>query len=158
MYKRKGGGLHHVKPHGALYTMAAKDPALSQAIAEAVFKLDSELVLYGLAGSELIKAGEKLGLLTAQEAFADRTYQQNGFLSPRNQAGAVITEVEVAVKQAVSLVEKGRAKTTEGKEIMVNAETICIHGDSFHAVEFARKIYLALIETGVKIAPISRNS
>ena len=156
--KAEGEVLHHVKPHGALYNMAANDKILAEAIAEAIYRFNPELILYGLAGSELIKAGEKLGLLTAQEAFADRSYQQDGTLSPRQQPGAVIGEVELAVGQVIRMAKEGKVRTLEGKEISLKADTICIHGDGAYALEFATSIHRALISEGIKVEALAQNS
>ncbi|RZK47468.1 MAG: 5-oxoprolinase subunit PxpA, partial [Hymenobacter sp.] len=109
--RAEGGQLHHLKPHGALYNMAATNAALAEAIAEAVYKVQPELMLYGLAGSELTKAGEKIGLRTAHEVFADRTYQPNGTLTPRRQPDALITSSEVAITQVLGMVQGGWVRT-----------------------------------------------
>jgi UPF0271 protein len=150
--RAEGGALHHVKPHGALYNMAATNAALAQAIAEAVYKVQPELVLYGLAGSELTKAGERLGLRTAYEVFADRTYQPNGTLTPRRQPDALITSAEAAIAQVLRMVQEGRVRTQQGQEIAIKADTVCLHGDGAHALEFAQQLSHALREAGVKLA------
>lgn len=147
----EGGTLHHVKPHGALYNMAAKNNELAEAIAEAVYKVNPQLLLYGLSGSELIRAGKKIGLHTASEVFADRTYQENGMLTPRVEKNALIKNEEFAIKQVLSMVLEQKVVTTNGKMIPIKADTICIHGDGEHAVSFARKIYNTLREQGVLI-------
>ncbi|MBJ6142713.1 LamB/YcsF family protein [Hymenobacter sp. BT559] len=148
----EGGTLHHVKPHGALYNMAATNAALAQAIAEAVYKVQPELVLYGLAGSELTKAGEKIGLRTAHEVFADRTYQANGTLTPRRQPDALITSAEAAIAQVLRMVQEGRVRTQQGSEIAIKADTVCLHGDGAHALEFAQQLNQALRAAGVTLA------
>jgi UPF0271 protein len=150
--RAEGGVLHHVKPHGALYNMAATNAALAQAIAEAVYKVQPELVLYGLAGSELTKAGEKIGLRTAHEVFADRTYQANGTLTPRRQPDALITSAEAAIAQVLRMVQGGWVRTQQGQEIAIKADTVCLHGDGTHALEFAQQLSHALREAGVKLA------
>jgi len=150
--RAEGGVLHHVKPHGALYNMAATNAALAQAIAEAVYKVQPELVLYGLAGSELTKAGEKIGLRTAHEVFADRTYQANGTLTPRRQPDALITSTEVAIAQVLRMVQDGWVRTQQDHEIAIKADTVCLHGDGAHALEFAQQLSHALREAGVKLA------
>ena len=109
--KAEGGKMQHVKPHGALYNTAAKDEKLSTAIAQAVYDVNPELILYGLAGSWLIKAGEKVGLKTASEVFADRTYQDDGSLTPRSQANAMITDDEKAIMQVLDMVKTGEVTT-----------------------------------------------
>ena len=150
--RSEGGKLHHVKPHGALYNMAAKDQELSKAIARAVFKVNPELILYGLSGSELIKAGATIGLRTASEAFADRTYQLDGSLTPRNIEGAVIEDFEHVSKQILSLVKNKSILTHSGEPLSLQAETICIHGDGSHAAEFAKRLRNTLIENGISVS------
>ena len=136
----QGIKLHHVKPHGALYNMAAKDKGLAEAVALAVHDYDQELVLYGLAGSELIKAGEAKGLRTASEVFADRSYQEDGSLTPRSQPGAVLVDEEQALAQVIDMVSKGKVKAVTGKLVSVKVDTICVHGDGVKALAFARRI------------------
>lgn len=132
--------LNHVKPHGALYNQSAKDPVIAKTIARAVKDFNGQLVLFGLSGSHSIDEAEKLGLKTANEAFADRTYQEDGFLTPRSQGGALIEDEAKAVRQVVELINDGLVTTVSGKKIKMKAETICIHGDGKHAVEFAKAI------------------
>ncbi|WP_210463064.1 LamB/YcsF family protein [Rufibacter roseolus] len=136
--KAEGGVLHHVKPHGALYNMASVNAPLAEAIAEAVYKVSPEVVLYGLAGSDLVKAGEKLGLKTAHEVFADRTYQQDGTLTSRRLPNALITNQQEAVQQVVRMVKEGKVLSQQGVDVSIKADTVCIHGDGAHAVEFAQ--------------------
>lgn len=135
--------IHHVKPHGALYNMSAKVPAIAKVIAEAVKDYDECLVLFGLSGSCSIKEAKSIGLNTASEVFADRTYQDDGSLTPRTQQGALIEKTEDAIAQSLRMLNEGLVKTVSGKTIPVVAETICIHGDGAHAVEFAKAIYEA---------------
>ncbi|HET7064083.1 MAG TPA: 5-oxoprolinase subunit PxpA, partial [Rudaea sp.] len=118
----------HVKPHGALYNMAAKDAALANAIARAVRDFDKYLILVGLAGSALPAAGAAIGLRVAHEAFADRSYEADGSLTPRREAGAVIHDLDAAVAQAVQIATNGKVETRDGKIIDVRADTICVHG------------------------------
>lgn len=147
----QGLKLHHVKPHGALYNMAAKDRVLSDAIAAAVYDADKNLILYGLAGSELIKAGKAKGLKTASEVFADRSYQEDGSLTPRSQPGALLEDEEEAVAQALAMAGEGQARTASGKLIPVKADTICVHGDGAKALAFAKRIRAALETAGIKV-------
>ena len=149
-----GGTMSHVKPHGALYNMAAADAALADAIAKAVHAIDPDLVLVGLSGSELIRAGQRTGLATASEVFADRSYQPDGSLTPRDRPGAILTDVSRVVQQAIDLVRKQQVRATNGTDIPVHAETICIHGDGAHAVEFARAIRRGLADAGITIAAL----
>jgi UPF0271 protein len=151
-----GGRMAHVKPHGALYNMAAQDEKLAQAIAQAVKDFDPRLVLFGLAGSELIRAGQQAGLRTANEVFADRTYQSDGSLTPRTQADAVIHDAQSAIAQVRRMIGEGRVRSQQGSHVPVTADTLCIHGDAPGAVEFARRIRQALDADGVRVAAISR--
>lgn len=132
--------LHHVKPHGALYNMAAKDKKLAKAIADAVNDIDDNLILYGLSNSLLIDEAKAIGLKTKSEVFADRTYKDDGSLTPRTQPNALIENVDEVMQQVLMMLQKGKVKTVSGKEIPIFAETICIHGDGKNAVEFAKKI------------------
>ena len=145
--------LQHVKPHGALYNMAAVDPSLAEAIAQAVKDVSPSLVLYGLAGSELTKAGEKLGLTVAHEVFADRTYQPDGTLTPRTEANALITDEQQSLDQIRQMVMEGSVRAVDGTIVKLQADTICVHGDSPHAVAFARRIYNDLRKNGVNVQP-----
>ncbi|MYN11947.1 5-oxoprolinase subunit PxpA [Pusillimonas sp. TS35] len=152
----RGARLHHVKAHGALYNMAAKDRALAEAIARAVRDVDPALVLYGLAGSELVRAGEAAGLVVAQEVFADRTYQADGSLTPRSQPGAMIVDVDESLRQVLRMVKEGRVTTLQGEDIAVQADTLCVHGDQPGAVAFARTIRDALAAAGVTVCAQAR--
>lgn len=138
-----GGKLHHVKPHGALYNTAAKSDELAKAIAEATKAVDEKLILYGLANSFLISEAEKIGLKTAAEAFADRTYQSDGSLTPRSQPNALILSVDEVLIQVRQFVEKQSVTCISGGVIALKVDTICIHGDGEHAVEFAKAIWEA---------------
>ncbi|WP_243355781.1 LamB/YcsF family protein [Bacillus litorisediminis] len=152
--KSEGGKLQHVKPHGALFNMAAKSAPLSEAIAEAIYKVDPELILFGLAGSELVKAGEKIGLRTASEVFSDRTYQEDGSLTSRREANALIKDHETAVHQVIRMVKEGKVTSVQGSDVSIKADTVCIHGDGPHALEFAKYISQALNEAGITVAKI----
>lgn len=147
----EGGRLQHVKAHGAFYNMAATNAALSEAIAEAVYKVDPELILFGLSGSELIKAGEKTGLRTASEVFSDRTYQQDGSLTSRSESNALITDPQTAIDQVIRMVKENKVKTIGNLDVDIKAETICIHGDGATALDFAVQISKSLRETGIDV-------
>ncbi len=147
----QGGVLHHVKPHGALYNRAAKDKEAAAAIAEAVFSVDGGLFLYGLSGSFLVSEADRLGLRTASEVFADRTYLEDGTLTPRSRPDALIETVERASTQALRMATSGDVESVDGKTVQVRAETVCIHGDGPHALAFARTISSLLREEGVEI-------
>ena len=136
----------HVKPHGALYNMSARDAILAMTIAEAVKDFDSSLVLFGLSGSHSVSEAKKIGLKTADEVFADRTYQDDGLLTPRSQPNALIEKTDKVIEQALEMIKEGTVTTVSGKAIPIVAETICIHGDGKHAVEFAEAIHKAVKE------------
>lgn len=136
--------LHHVKPHGALYNMAAKDQALADAFALAVKDFNGHLIVYGLSNSFLISEAKRMGLQAKNEAFADRTYQDDGSLTPRPVANALIEDEEKAAQQVLQMVQHKTATTVSGKEIAIVAETVCIHGDGKHAIAFAKKIFQTL--------------
>jgi len=146
------GVLRHVKPHGMLYNQAAKDPVLADAIARAVRDCNPQLILVGLAGSELIRAGERLGLATRQEVFADRGYQPDGSLVPRTQPGALITDEEKALAQTLEMVRSGQVTATDGTLAQVQADTVCLHGDGEHALQFARRLRAAFTEQGILVS------
>ncbi|MEH7418818.1 5-oxoprolinase subunit PxpA [Neobacillus drentensis] len=154
--KAEGGKMQHVKPHGALYNMAAKSRELSDAIAQAVYKVDSDLILFGLSGSELVKAGQAIGLRTASEVFADRTYHQDGSLTPRRQPGAMITDDKLAIDQVIRMVKEGKVRSQQGVEVNIQGETVCIHGDGPHALSFARQIRELLITSDVNVQAAGR--
>lgn len=147
--------LRHVKPHGALYNMAARDPGLAQAIAVAVKEFDATLILFGLAQSELTRAGTAVGLVVAHEAFADRSYQSDGSLTPRSQPHAMHDTPQLVAAQAVRIVRVGHVRATDGTEIAVRADTICVHGDGPHAEEFTQAIRLAFERTGISVMAFS---
>lgn len=150
----EGGRLQHVKAHGAFYNMAAKDAALSEAIAEAVYKINPELILFGLSGSELVKAGEKIGLRTANEVFSDRTYQPDGTLTPRTQPNALITDTDTAIGQVIRMVKEQKVQTIQNQDIAIQAETICIHGDGVRALDFAEAISKSLEKAGIGVTKV----
>lgn len=147
-----GTRLNHVKPHGALYNMAAKDAALAEAIARAVRDFDPSLRLFGLAGSALPAAGEAIGLQVAHEAFADRRYETDGSLTSRRESGAVIEDVDDAVAQSVEIARAGRVRCRNGEILPLRADSICVHGDRANAAEFAQRLHEALQAAGVGIA------
>ncbi|MFJ5761387.1 5-oxoprolinase subunit PxpA [Neobacillus sp. NPDC093182] len=128
--------LVHVKPHGALYNMAAKSRPIADAITQAVADYDSSLILFGLSGSELIESGKEKGLMTAQEVFADRTYQPDGTLTSRNDRNSIIHDLKFAVQRIIRMVKEGKVTATDGTEIAITADTVCIHGDEPAALEF----------------------
>jgi 5-oxoprolinase (ATP-hydrolysing) subunit A len=143
--------LHHVKPHGALYNTAANDLPTANAIACAVKDCNSKLVLYGLPGTCMEQAAATHGLTFWGEAFADRTYQPNGTLTPRQHANALINNSADAVKQVLQIAQQQTITTITGQVIAANAATICIHGDGTHALDFAKTINAALISANISI-------
>jgi len=154
--KAAHGKLNHVKPHGALYNMAARDKALAQAIVDAVHDFDPSLILFALAGSEMIAAAKKIGLVTASEVFADRTYQDDGSLTPRTQSNAMITDDKQSLAQVLLMVKNKQVVSVNNKTIPLQADTLCIHGDGAHAVEFAKTIHETLKREGITIkAPLA---
>lgn len=138
--RAEGGALTHVKPHGMLYNQAAKEPLLADAIARAVHNVEPSLILVGLAGSELIRAGIHHGLTTREEVFADRSYLADGSLVPRSEAGALIHDEDEAVARTLEMVLNGRVMSRDGVWAKVNAQTVCLHGDGAQALAFARRL------------------
>lgn len=147
-----GTRLSHVKPHGALYNMAARDRTLADAIASAVNQFEPRLRLVGLAGSALIAAGQAAGSPVAAEGFADRRYLADGSLQPRGEAGAVIEDAAVATTQAVGMAREGVVRTADDQQIALHVDTLCLHGDGAHAVALARQLRAALEAAGLRIA------
>lgn len=131
----------HVKPHGALYNIAARNRDVASTIAMAVKDFDASLILFGLSGSHSIEEAKGLGLSTCSEVFADRTYQEDGSLTPRSQPGALIDDVEIVVQQALQMINEGTVTTISGKKIPIIAETICVHGDGENAASFAEALW-----------------
>lgn len=150
--RAEGGQLCHVKPHGMLYNQAAKEVALADAIARAVYSVDPGLILVGLAGSELIRAAERHGLVAREEVFADRGYQADGSLVPRTEPGALIAKEEQALAQTLEMVQHGRVKSVTGEWAQVRAQTVCLHGDGEHALAFARRLREAFAVNNIKIS------
>lgn len=146
--------LHHVKPHGALYNMAAADPALADTVCRAVKNTDKNVILYGLSGSELINRANAGKLISYSEVFADRTYQDDGSLTPRSEPNALIEDEAVSVRQVLQMVKDDVVITTSGKKIKLEAETVCIHSDGPHALAFAQRIHQALKKQGIEITAV----
>lgn len=151
-----GGSLSHVKPHGALYNQAASDELLAAAIAAAVRACGDDLILYGLSGSVLLMEAEKIGVQTASEVFSDRTYRDDGSLTPRNEDNALIRDAGNAAEQVEMMVEKGLVKTVSGSDLAILAETVCIHGDGPDALGFASAIAELLSAKGIKVSSPAR--
>ncbi|WP_369041494.1 5-oxoprolinase subunit PxpA [Staphylococcus warneri] len=143
--------MNHVKPHGALYQMGAKDKSIASAIAQAVYDFDKTLVFVGLANTLLISEAKKLGLKTASEVFADRRYEDDGQLVSRKEPDAVISDSDEALNQVVKMITENKVISKNNKEITLQADTICVHGDGAHALEFVTKIREKLTKEGIDI-------
>jgi 5-oxoprolinase (ATP-hydrolysing) subunit A len=146
--------LMHVKPHGALYNMAARDEQLAGAIARAVASVDRTLMLFGLPGSKSIEAARRHGLRAVSEAFADRAYRGDGSLVPRSQPGAVIDDADAVVARAISIARDRSVLSADGTRVPLDVETICVHGDTPGASALARRIRQALTEAGIDVRAI----
>ena len=146
-----GVKLQHVKPHGALYNMAAVDEKLARAMCEAVYEVDKDIIFMGLAGSKMIEAAEAAGLRAASEVFADRAYNDDGTLVSRKLPGAVIKDKDLAIRRVVRMVKEGRVESVNGNDIAIKADSICVHGDNPKALEFVRNIRETLVSEGVEI-------
>lgn len=153
--KQMGASLQHVKPHGALYNMSARDALLANTIAKAVYTIDQNLVLYGLSGSLSVSEAEKIGLPTASEVFADRTYQPNGSLTPRTEPGAMIRSTEQCLQQVLEMIQEQTVTTADQQTIPINAQTVCLHGDGEQAVAFAQQICQELGNNQIRIQRIA---
>ena len=151
LLRARGGVLAHVKAHGALYNRAARDRALARALAEAVGEFRRDLVLVGLAGSVQLEEARKAGLRAAGEAFADRRYLSDGSLMPRSQPGALLIEPAAAADQALQIVRDHRVIASDRSRVAVDAQTLCLHGDTPGAAEIARAVRAALENEGVEI-------
>ena len=153
--KSMGIKLCHVKPHGALYNMAAKDKALAKAIAEGIYAYDKSLVLLGLSGSEMLNAAKEIGLPYAAEVFADRAYEDDGSLVARSKPGAMIKDEDEAVSRVIRMIKEHKVTSISGKDIDIEPASVCVHGDSEKALLFVKKIRSALAGEGIEIKPLS---
>ena len=151
MAKAEGLTVRHVKPHGALYNMSVRRADVAEAIARAVASLDPALILVGLPGSELLSAGSRIGLRVAAEAFADRSYEPDGSLTPRHLADAVLTEPDRAAERAVRMVRDGKIVARDGSTLAVKIDTLCVHGDNEHAVQLAAAVRAGLEQAGIEV-------
>ena len=152
--KANGLKMQHVKPHGALYNMAAKDAALARAICEGIYEIDSSLIMLGLANSEMITAAKEIGLPYASEVFADRAYEDDGTLVARTKPGSMIEDENEAVNRVVGMIKNRTVKSINGKEIPIAADSVCVHGDSEKALLFVKRIRAALEAEGITIQNI----
>ena len=153
--KAKGEKIQHIKPHGAMYNMAAKDSELAMAISQAVLEVDQDIILVGLSGSEIIKAGENVGLKVANEVFADRAYNFDGTLVSRKLEGACIHDTDLAIRRALRMVKEGKVTAVNGEDIDIKAETICVHGDNPKAIEIVKRIRERLEDEGITVTSMS---
>lgn len=143
--------MNHVKPHGAMYNMAAKDIKLALAIAEGIAQVDDSLILLGLSGSQLLKAAQEVGLKSAAEVFADRAYEEDGSLVARTKAGAVIADENEVIERVIKMIKLGKVQTITGKEIEIKPDSICVHGDNPKALNFVKLIRQRLTQENIKI-------
>ena len=146
--------MQHVKPHGALYNMAAKDYELSKAIYEAIKEFDQELIVLALSGGELAHAAKDMGLRTALEVFADRAYEEDGTLVNRRKEGAMITDETLAISRVVRMIKEKKVTAITGKDIPIQADSVCVHGDGEKALAFVEKIRAALQDEGIEICSL----
>jgi len=146
--------LQHVKPHGAMYNMAGKDEKLALAIAEGIAQVDSSLILLGLSGSEMLKAALKVGLKAKKEVFADRAYEEDGSLVARTKPGAVIQNEDEAIERVIKMIRFGKVTAITGKEICVEPDSVCVHGDNPKALGFVQKINECLKQEGILVKPM----
>ncbi len=153
-----GGKLAHVKAHGALYNLAATKPDIARAIARGIARFDSNLVMLALAGSAMVAAARAEGLRIAREGFCDRAYNRDGTLRSRREAGAVIHDAQRAAEQALQIVREKTVTTPEGETLALEADTLCIHGDTPGAVEIARAVRGTLQKNGIAVTRIERGS
>ena len=152
--RAEGVALAHVKPHGALYNMAAADPALARAVAGAVRDFDPALILVGLSGSHLVREAEALGLRAASEVFADRSYEEGGQLTPRSLPGAMVEDELEATARVLRMVQSGLVRSRQGPDVPIRADTVCLHGDQPRAAAFAHRIRAALLDANVEVRPL----
>jgi UPF0271 protein len=152
----EGGRLQHVKPHGALYNMAARDEALAEAIAQSVASADPKLVLFALAGSRMERAGRAAGLAVAREAFLDRTYQADGSLTPRSRPDAFVHDPDAATARAIRMVKEHIVDSVDGRELAIEPDTLCVHGDNPKALELLGRLRQALAAAGIEVKPVGQ--
>ncbi|MCR1839380.1 LamB/YcsF family protein [Murimonas intestini] len=154
MCRANGVKLSHVKPHGALYNMASGDYELARGICQAVREFDKDLIVLALSGGELARAAKDMGLRTALEVFADRAYEEDGSLVNRRKAGAMIHDEELAIKRVVRMIKEKKVTSVTGRDIDIQADSVCVHGDGEKALAFVEKIRKALLEEGIGISPL----
>lgn len=151
------GQLSHIKPHGALYNQLATDEALARNFADIVKEFDPTLPVLGLAGGVFLRVAKEAGLHTCSEVFADRRYRQDGGLVPRSDPQALILDADTAIAQSIAMLKSGEITAIDGKKIAVHADTLCVHGDSVIALQFAKKLHQCFAQEGVRIMAFSTN-
>lgn len=156
--RAEGTTLTHVKPHGALYNLAATRPPIARAIAHAVARFDAKLILVGQPGSALMDAACEQDIRFAREGFCDRAYNRDGTLRSRREPGARLDDPRRAAEQALQMAREQTVTTPEGEKIMMPVDTLCVHGDSLGAVEILRAVRDALLKNGVQVVPIVQGS
>ena len=149
-----GGKLQHVKAHGALYNAAIKDDDLARAICQAVLEIDPQIILVVLAGTRWVEIAREMGNRVARETFADRAFSPDGTLAPRSQPGAVLHDPDQVVERSLRMIIEGTVTATDGRDIPIEADTICLHGDNPGAVELAAAIRSKFEEEGVEVVPM----
>ncbi len=152
--RRHGVELTHMKAHGSLYNMAAKDIGMAMALCKAVAGFDKNIAIVGLAGSKMRAAAEELGLTFVSEVFADRAYEDDGSLVARSKPGSMIEDAALAIDRVVAMVKTGKVYSINGKQISIAADTVCVHGDNSHAVEFVMAIRKRLMDEGVTVVSL----
>ena len=153
--KANGITMQHVKPHGAMYNMAGKDPLLAQAVAEAIYEVNPELILLALSGSKMIDAAASLGIRTANEVFADRAYEEDGSLVARTKEGAMITDEDLAIKRVIRMILEKKVETITGKDIPIQADSVCVHGDGPKALAFVQKLREAFAKENIEVVNLA---
>ena len=148
--------LQHVKPHGAMYNMAVNDESLAQAICESILEIDPDMILVALVGSRWLDIAEDMGLKVAREIFADRALNADGTLVSRSQPGSVIHDTAEVVERSLRMVTEGKATAITGEQIDVQADSLCLHGDTPGAVEMAAALKRELEAADVEILPLAK--
>ena len=154
--KAVGGKMQHVKPHGAMYNMAAKDDKLAEAIIEGIWEVDRDLIVLGLSGGKMVNAAKEKGLKAANEVFADRAYNSDGTLVARSLPGSMILDKKIAISRVIRMVNEGKVIAINGEDMNIKVDSICVHGDNPEAVEFVRLIKESLSKANVEIKPLNQ--
>jgi UPF0271 protein len=145
--------VRHIKPHGALYNIASRDATIAEAVASAVHEIDPALIIFAPAQSELARAALARGLRVASEVFADRSYRRDGSLAPRSEPGALIHDERTAVAQVLRMIREGVVLATDGADIPIVADTVCVHGDGPSPVEFVQQLRAEFVAAGIEVRP-----